>query len=459
MRCYMELIKEYALEKNIDIYEVGGAVRDKILGRKISDFDFAVSSDCHKIAEDIGNKIGGSYVNMHRNTARVVRGSMIFDFSNFKGKTIVEDLAKRDFTINSIAIDLITGKIIDIKNGMEDIKRGIINITYEEAFEDDPIRMLRAVRLAGELGYNIDRHTGELVIKNAPLLNNCPGERIIDEILKIFSLENSQKYIEILDELGLLNEIFPVMEPMKAVGKCDFHTVDAYTHSLLTLKSLEDNFIRVMDSKWGIKIKEHFLEGISGRTRLSIFKLGTFLHDIGKPSAMRILEDKISFKGHDITGREEFKKISENLPLSNVQKRIIEDIIMGHMKILVLYKSSSSPGDIFNFFKVYRENTIDVILSSLFDFTATRELLDEDKREIKNFWNFAMNLIDKYYTNREKNYKIIDGKEIIQLTGANGKIVGEILRKIEEEIFMGRIENKEEAIDFVKKSSMEKEML
>lgn len=453
MKCYMETIKEYAIENNIEIYEVGGAVRDRMLNREISDLDFAVSSDCHRAAEDIGIKIGGSYVNMHEKTARVVLGELIFDFSNFKGENIQEDLLKRDFTVNSIAVDVKTDSVVDVTNGLEDLKKGIIRSTYEDAFKDDPIRLLRAVRLCGELNYEIEENTKALIRNSSKLLRTTAGERIMDELFKIFSLADSHTYIELLDELELLKVIFPIVEDMKSVGKCDYHTVDSYTHSLLTLKAIEKNLTKIMNSKWAEKIEEHFSEKHGGKTRLSIFKLGAFLHDIGKPSAMKIQGDKVSFKGHDITGREEFKMILNSLPMSSSQVKIIDGIITGHMKILGLYKTGAQNKDVFNFFNEYKENTIDVILVSLFDFIAKRELLDEDESQIEKYCNFSMILIDKYYANRQKNYKIISGNEIMTLTGAKGIEVGRILGRIEEEIFAGNIKTNEEAVEFVKKTS------
>lgn len=453
MKCYMETIKEYAIENNIEIYVVGGAVRDRMINREISDLDFAVSSDCHKVARDIGIKIRGSYVNMHENTARVVLGEFIFDFSNFKGGNIGEDLLKRDFTVNSIAVDVKTDRIIDVSNGLEDLKKGIIRATYKDAFKDDPIRLLRAVRLCGELNYKIEENTKSLIRGSSQLLKTTAGERIIDELFKIFSLSDSNKYIELMDELGLLKEIFPIAEEMKSVGKCDFHTVDSYTHSLLTLKSVDNNLTKIIKSKWGTKIEEHFSEGVGGKTRLSIFKLGAFLHDIGKPSAMKIEGDKVSFKGHDLTGGEEFKKILNSLPMSSGQIKIIEAIITGHMKVLGLYKTGAPNKDVFNFFKEYRENALEVVLVSLFDFIAKRELLDEDESQIEKYCNFSMILIDKYYANHQKNYKIISGNEIMALTGAKGIEVGRILGRLEEEIFAGNIKTNEEAIEFVKKAS------
>lgn len=456
MKCYMDIIKSYALEKNLDLYEVGGAVRDYLIGRRASDCDFAVGGDCHEIAKDIAAIIGdGSYVNLHSDTARVVLKYAELDFSNLKGKDIYEDILKRDFTINSIAVDIRTGQIIDVLHGTFDIKSKVIRANSDGVFRDDPIRLLRAVRLAGELGYEIEASTRELIKRDAALLKSSAGERIIEEILKIMGFKDSNKYLTLLDELGLLKEVFPIIEPMKVIGKCRFHKVDAYTHSLYTLRCLEDNLQRVLETKWGERINELLSENIGGKPRLNTLKLGAFLHDIGKPGAMTFEGNRVSFRTHDITGKEEFKNVSKSLPMSSKQAKIIEDIIVGHMKILVLYKSGGNPRDIYDFFTQFKENSVDVMLSALFDFTATRELLDEDDTEIKNFWNFVLSLFDKYYTFREKNNKIISGTEIMELTGLQGKKVGELLRRIEVEIFVGNIETKRDAVEFLNKALSE----
>jgi poly(A) polymerase len=446
---FLEKIKEYADEKNIDMYMVGGAVRDKIMGKPIADYDFAVCGDCHAVAKEVASLLQGSYINMHEDVGRVVVDHAMFDFCNLKGKDIEEDLRKRDFTINSIGINIRSGKMVDVTGGIEDINKKIIKHTYENSFDDDPLRLLRAVRLSSSLDFKIDEDTKRIIKEKSHLLSMIAGERILDELYKILESKKSHIYFKLLDHLNLLEVIFPVIGEMKKVGKCRYHVVDSYTHSILTLTFLERNLNRLYYTKWGKKIEEKFNESLSGRKRLSTVKLGAFLHDIGKPAAASIVDGRVSFRGHDITGREELNKISSRLHMSNQQKELIKAVITGHMRVLGLFKQGASDRAIYRLFRDLGDNTIDVLVCSLFDVTATRSLLDEEG-EGPRYWNFVMRIIDKYYTFKEKEVKLITGREVMELTGAKGSEIGKILKKVEEEFFYGNIKTKEDAKNFVK---------
>jgi poly(A) polymerase len=449
MMNHLENIRAYAIEKDIDIYLVGGAVRDRIMGIQISDFDFTLSGNCHEVAKGIAEIYNGSYVNMHGDVARVVIQGMIFDFSNLKGDDIYEDLKKRDFRINSIAIDMKTDKIIDVNNGVDDINNKVIKLTYPKGFEDDPVRLLRAVRLSSSLGFEIDEDTKGLMKEKAYLLKISAGERIIDEFYKILQSQRSHVYIKKLDKLNLLEIIFPIMSIMKQIGRCKYHLVDAYTHSLLTLTFLEENIEKIYNTKWESELRSHFNQLISGRKRICTTKLGAFLHDIGKPEAMAIDEGSVSFKGHEKTGVEEFKEIAVRLNISQDQREIVKSIISGHMRILNLFNQGATDRAIYRLFRDYKDCTIDVLVASLFDVTATRSLHDENG-EAGRYWNFIVNLIDRYFESKQGNINLVNGRDVINLTGAEGGRIGEILRRVDEEIFYGNIKTRDEALELIK---------
>lgn len=449
MNCLYNTLRENAQKIGIDIYMVGGAIRDRLLRRSITDIDFTCSKDCHILAQVTADKLNGSYVNMHEDVARIILGDMVIDISNFKGKTIYEDLYKRDFTINSIAMDIESGKLIDPLCGQEDLKKGIIRNTYEGCFHDDPLRMIRAVRLSSQLRFKIYESTGDLIIKNAFLINNIPGERILDEIYKILKCKDSNEYLKLLDDLKLMDNIFPIMKKMKKIGQCKYHVVDAYTHSILSLKCFEEGIERVYAWETGDIVKEHLLEEVNGIKRLCVLKLGILLHDIGKPEAIHTVNGKITFKGHDILGEAEFNKISKRLVIPLKQRSTILTIIKGHMRILSLYKSKMSNRALYRLYKDFGDNTVDVLLSSLFDITATRSLLDENG-ETNNYWGFVKEAIKRYYELINRKKVLITGKDVIDIKGVSGKEIGEILDILDEEIFIGRITTREDALKFIK---------
>ncbi|CCC57960.1 CCA tRNA nucleotidyltransferase [Caloramator australicus] len=448
----MDIIKEICVffkGKDVKAFLVGGAVRDIILGYKLSDIDIAVDKDFLSLAEEFSQEKGGHVFLMHEDVARVIIGDFTIDFCRMKGETIEEDLKKRDFTINAIAKGLKDDKIIDILGGIKDLKDGIIKVVYPDALLDDPLRMLRAFRLKGKLNFKIEENTLNLIKKNYKRINEVSGERIRDEIFKILDGEKSYEILRELDEVSLLSEIFPVVKRMKLVGKCKYHTVDSFTHSMFSLKTFEDMIDNVLKTKHGEDIKRHLEEDMSGVKRKTVLKLATLLHDIGKPKAYKKEGEKITFKGHDVTGYEEFQDIDKRYNFSKEQRSLITAVIKGHMRILGLFKVGATDRALYRLIRDFENNTLDVILASLFDVTATRLLLDESG-ERERYFNFCMELIDRLYKKKELPKKLVSGEDVIRLTGKKGRFVGEVLDALHEEVFLGNIRTREEAIDFIK---------
>lgn len=440
-------LEKFLKTKGVEAYLVGGCVRDLILGIKINDIDVALKDNL-EVAREYADLNKGSFFLMHEDVARVILDDITIDFCKMKGKSIEEDLKKRDFTINSIAKDIKGDKYIDVVGGIKDIENKIIRVSYKDAFLDDPLRMLRAFRLKAKLNFNIEDETLQLIKQNFQRINDVSGERIIDEIFKILD-GKSYDILKELDSTGLLCEIFPVFKRMKLIGKCKYHVVDSFTHSMLSLKTFEDMMDEVLKTKHKDSIKKHLDENLSGVKRRTVLKLATLLHDIGKPKAYKKEGEKITFKGHDVTGYEEFQSINKRYNFSKEQKNLIESVIKGHMRILGLFKTGATERALYRLIRDFKDNTLDVILASLFDVTATRLLLDENG-ERERYFEFCMDLIDRLYEKNKLPKKLISGEDVIKLTGKKGRFVGEVLEALNEEIFLGNIKTREEALEFIK---------
>ncbi|CDF57185.1 CCA tRNA nucleotidyltransferase [Thermobrachium celere] len=445
---YLDEIKAYSLKNNIPIYLVGGAVRDILLQREISDYDF-VSKYFKDVSEYFSKLVDGNLIKLHDDVYRVVVDGVVFDFTNFKGDSIEEDLKNRDFTINAIAYDFIKDEYIDILGGMDDLRRGIIKHTSDNIVKQDALRILRAYRLKGELNFNIHDDTLRLFKRDVDYLNNIKGERIVDELFKILKFKNSYDYIQMLDDIGVIDSIFPIMKEMKKIGKCKYHLVDAYTHSTLALKFLEDRYKELYSTKWGNKIEEYLEEQVGTSKRIEVLKLAIFLHDIGKVKAFKEIDGKITFRGHDLTGVDEFNLILKRLPLSNAKASIIKSVITGHMRILGLFKQGASDKAVYKLIKDYKTNLPSVLISSLYDVLATRSLLDENG-ESQRYFEFVLNLFDRYYTFLEKRDSFISGDDVCKILDIRGPKVGEVLENIHELIFKGKINSREEAIKMLR---------
>lgn len=196
-------------------YLVGGCVRDLLLGRTPADYDLAVTGDPSKSARELAAASGGRVIELGRagfRLWRVAAAGRIIDVTPAAGGSIVEDLRRRDFTINALAIDTATGEIIDITGGRNDLSAGIIRMVATAAFNADPVRLIRAFRLAAGLDFAIEPLTLAAVRRGAGLIQNSAGERIRDELFKLLACRNAYPHLAAMASAGMLQAVFPEMD-------------------------------------------------------------------------------------------------------------------------------------------------------------------------------------------------------------------------------------------------------
>ncbi len=464
-------LRKIGNEKNVKIYLVGGYIRDYLLEKSNEDIDFVVEGNVEDIAKEFAESINGKLITLggRHKFYRIVdnKRNVTVDLSQLKGNDIKEDLLNRDFTINSLAIDIdkiekgkiLKENIIDVANGLDDLNKGIIRHVKENAFEEDPIRMLRAVRFMSQLEFELYDTTKRLIKKNKDKIKNMPYERITHELFKLLKYRRTYYYFNYMDRtLNILEEIFPEIEPMREIGKCKYHVVDSLTHSIYTLKVAED--IIYADSYFEDHVRKAYEEHTkkivaSGHTRLDLIKLGAFFHDVGKPSAKKVDETgRIRFKGHEITGAEIVKKIAERLKLSIKERDLLYKMVAKHMLPLVLYKNNDVSGKaLYGMFSELKEDTLDVLLISLADIIATRKLLypEEEMGKFKVHIEYMANNYLTRYKEIEKISNIITGKEIMQKFDLGENVlVGDLLEEVRKAIYYGKISaNKEAALRYI----------
>ncbi len=235
-----------ALPADQPIYLIGGAVRDLLLGRASHDLDFGLGADSLAVARKIANKIGAAYypLDKERGAARLVLirddGTRdVLDFAAFRGETLEEDLRGRDFTLNAIALDARSHKLYDPLDGAADLRAKELRLCSPTSLRDDPIRILRAIRLASSFGFKILPET-RLAMKEAISgLSETSVERQRDEFFKI--LEGKQPYTSLraLEMLGILPEILPEVVALKGTTQSAPHVDDVWSHTLNTMRHLE----------------------------------------------------------------------------------------------------------------------------------------------------------------------------------------------------------------------------
>ena len=238
---------QLAAARSLEVYLVGGSVRELALGRAAQDLDLAVSAQTLALARDLAGALGGTYVLLDEaeRTARVVWQGEILDLAEFRAPTLPGDLAGRDFTLNALAVDLnaILGQgpagLIDPLGGLPDLARGRLRMVAAENFHDDPLRLLRAYRFAATHGFQITPETTAAIRQAAPEISRVAGERVHQELFLLLAAPSAAPVLAAMEAVGLLGRVFPELDDMKGVEQNGYHHLDVYGHSLATAAAME----------------------------------------------------------------------------------------------------------------------------------------------------------------------------------------------------------------------------
>ena len=240
-------LSRFFSDQHVRGYLVGGFVRDSLLGRDTADIDIAINTDVIDIAPRIAELLHGKFVLLDEinKIGRVILPDWVIDIASFAGN-IEDDLKRRDFTIDAMAIDLKQiaknnqrATLIDPFNGQSDLDLGIIKLVSATVFEDDPARLLRAIRLASELDFAIDRKTETEISRSAALITAVPGERVREELLRLLNTSHGGQVFSEMEKLGLLTALIPELMPLKGVEQPKEHHWDVFEHSINTISAVD----------------------------------------------------------------------------------------------------------------------------------------------------------------------------------------------------------------------------
>lgn len=433
---FVEKIFTKFIQSKYEIYLVGGSVRDILTGKPVGDWDFttnATPDEILKIFPDgfYGNEFGtvGIKDESSENPYQITTFRKEFGYSDARrpdkvewGKTLKEDLARRDFTINAMAFSPISQKgdldryeLIDIYGGQRDLKNKIIRAVgdADERFSEDALRMMRAVRIASQLGFKVEDKTLEAISVNAKLINRIAKERVKQELFKILSSPHPKKGIEILKDSGLMNEILPEMEKafgveQKSPGR--HHIYDVGTHSLLALKNC--------------------------KSPDPVVRLATLIHDIGKPQTYKKLPSGvITFYNHEVISARIAMNIANRLKFSNEEKDLLVRLVRWHQFTVDERQTDSA---IRRFIKNVGKENIDKMLEVRVGdrlgggASETSWRLEEFKKRIKEVQKQPFCVTDL----------AIDGKDVMKkLNLKPGPKVGEILNQLFEAVVAKEVKN------------------
>jgi len=473
------------LPDDIHVYLVGGAVRDALLQKPTHDLDFALPSGGIKLARQVADALHGGFypLDRERDTGRVViieEGNTrhIMDFASFRGPDLEADLRSRDFTINALAVDVHTLAVYDPLGGATDIRGKVLRACSPDAFRDDPVRILRAVRQAASLGFSIEPETRKLVKKAVHLLPRVSAERIRDELAKILEGPQPAASVRALDRLGVLDLILPELAGLKGFEQPAPHVLELWEHTLHVVSYLEnilaalspeyvpetaaDLFNGLLVMRLG-RFRQKFAEHLDTypvpdrSLRVSLF-LAALYHDVAKPSCKTVDDrGRVRFIGHDEEGSEMAVESLRALQFSNAEIEQVKKIIRHHMRIHFhahrMLKDGKEPTrrGVYRFFRDAGDAGPDLCLLALADLRATYEQtlsqeqwaaeLDVCRIMLENLWEKpAESILPAPFLN---------GDDLIQeLKVQPGYRVGFLLEKVREAQASGKVDSRAWALKY-----------
>ena len=449
----MNIKDDFILSGINEGYLVGGAVRDALLGKSTCDRDIAIKG-AEQFAKNIAEKFKGTFITLDSeyHIYRVVLQDKInyLDISEIQGKSIEEDLMRRDFTINAIAYDLKNNEFIDVTGGIEDLKNGVLRHIKDENLAEDPLRILRAFRFTSVTGFEMTQELQTAIRKHLSLALNPAPERINYELMKLFGGQNTAKTLLYLDKFGLLEKIFPCVNEMKRVTPNSHHHLDLFHHVVETVRQIENTYENTYS-----EIREHLDRvDFGGFPRINHLKLAGFLHDIGKFSTWTIEPSgRHRFIKHDDVGSKMVIPLLRQWKFSKKQIEYISCMIKNHIyPSSVLSAPDLSEKVMMRYIRKMEDNVIDNIILARADRLSAKGIEVTDTM-IKNNLEGLETLLNFYLAKRETLTplpKLLDGQEIMALKNIKpSPLLGEIIKNLQEAQINGDIITKSDAIKFV----------
>jgi poly(A) polymerase len=363
------------------IWIAGGAVRDAALGRPVTDLDLAVAGDPGPVAKALGRELGEHAFELSAEfgTWRVVapaHGWQV-DITALRGDSIEADLALRDFTVGAAAVPLAAGEVLDPYDGLVDLERGVLRVVGPSSFLDDPLRLLRAARLAANLDLRIDADTVALAHDAAERAAEPAGERQLAELRQLLGGADPLRGLGLLDELRLTAVVLPELEGTKGVGQGPNHHLDVYGHTLEVLAhtlEIERELPRFVGPERAGETADFLAEPLADEMdRAVALRFGALLHDIAKPATRAERDGFVGFKGHDVEGVGTIGAIMGRLRASRKLTRHLQALTLHHLRLgFMVREAPLPPRRVHEYLRATEPVTVDVTLLTVADRLSAR---------------------------------------------------------------------------------------
>ncbi len=476
-----QVVRRLAEERGVRVWLVGGAVRDALLERPVHDWDFAVDRDALGLARSVADALGGAYfpLDAERGAGRVILTAanttrLELDFAALRAASLEADLVTRDFTVNALALDE-AGTLVDPAGGKADLENRCVRATNERAFRDDPVRLLRAVRMEAELGFEIESQTAAWLYRDAALLALPTAERVRDEFVRALAIPGAATHLQRFDEFGLLPHVVPELESLKGVTQSLPHRFDVWCHTLLTVDTVE-GVVAVVTGRevgscalasvplaaWGdlARVLSQFADDViahlavevsGGRDRALLLKLAVLLHDVGKPETWSQGEDgRIHFYNHEPVGGRMAAARLQRLRFSRDEVKRVRVMIGQHLRPAHLARAERvTRRAAYRYFRATGDGGVEVVLLGLADHLATWGPNLQERRWTRRL-EVAETLLTHYFERHEETVApppLVTGHDLMAELGLDpGPEIGRLLEALREAQAAGEIETQDEAL-------------
>jgi poly(A) polymerase len=464
----LEYLSQLVTLTSQPIYLVGGSVRDLLIGiHDIKDIDILIPTGSESVARHFADAVGGSFffLDEERKITRVVKqsdgGTIQFDFTNFEGPDLAADLGRRDFTMNAMALDLrefikdrSLGKNIDLFRGREDVKNKLVRVVKPEVLDEDPLRLLRAVRFAAALGFMIEDKTKNDIKSRADLVTKPSPERIRDEFFQILFQRGAGEHLMLMDSLGLLHRLLPELDALRGFSPGKYHTYDVRTHSIKAADYVDgvlDDLPKISPEYFHL-ILEHLDEQLENIIpRKAALRFACLLHDIAKPETFSQDEaGHIHFYGHDNLGAVKAKETCRRFRLSRDTEAMVTTIIKQHMRLFNL-SAAGGPGKnaMYRYCRDMKDALPEGLILAQADARATYDIMPREK--FTDTEKPMAAVLDYYYQKflKAEARPLVTGNDLIERGLKPGPRFREILDGIKERQAAGLLKNRQEALEFI----------
>jgi poly(A) polymerase len=466
---------------------VGGAVRDRALGRPVADFDVVLDGDPGEGARAIahaaraaGDGAACFALSERFGAWRVVAhdSSWQVDVEQLRGGSLEHDLTLRDFTVNAVAEPLEGGTPLDPLGGLEDLRSGRLQLAGPRAFEDDPLRVLRLVRVAVELKLVPESDAIAAARQQAGRLADVSPERVFAELRRIVASDQALRGIEMMSDIGAADVVLPELGAMRGVEQSRYHHRDVYGHTLevlehaiaLTTDSTGDGvdlpampgenarvgFASVLGEQYSAQALALLAEPLAdGMTRAEALRWAALLHDAAKPAtrAVRTWDRRVTFIGHDTLGADLARDVLGRLRTSVRLREHVAALVRHHLRLGFLVHESQplARNTVFDYLRICDPVEVDVTLLSVCDRLATRG--SKAQESIEAHVALARRMLGDALCWRRDGppAPLLRGDELARELGiALGPRVGELLAELARARYTGEVTTREQAIAFAR---------